>query len=315
MVDSYKDPVMNVRMHSLRSLSFTRLALATLLALLASGCGSASGAPPTPAGYWEGTVTTKEVPKKTPNMTMTREVEADFWFTVEWDKTRNLGIVSGEAEATYDAELKVDNLPKVTAPVPGGSVKFEPNVGGKLTDTDNRRKFPIVGVLSVNPETGKGSLILQKGAVIDTRSEQERLDDEAKGKQGPEATMEFTLRADPGVSGGLSGAAGSVNASADGTVTASAGGLEQSANVGGGGGNVIVKKIPMKPFDPFTSTPGKVEKRRGGPFAASFEEKGDSYSVKWTAKQMGGEASEVAELTPELREQIERLIEELNQRR
>src|SRR5688572_15794076 len=171
--------------------------MAVALACMASGSESASGAPPTPAGYWEGKVTTKEVPKKTPNMTMTREVEAEFWFTVDWDKTRNIGLVSGEADATYGAELKVDNLPKVTAPVPGGSVKFEPNVGGKLTDTDNRRKFPIVGVLTVDPETGKGSLILQKGAVVDGRTESQKLDDEAKGKQGPDAAMEFTLRADP----------------------------------------------------------------------------------------------------------------------
>ena len=294
---------------------FVAVAVCGLLSCIASGCGTASGAPPTPAGYWEGKVTTKEVPKKTPNMTMTREVEAEFWFTVDWDKTRNVGIVSGEADAIYGAELKVDNLPRVTAPVPGGSVKFEPNVGGKLTDTDNRRKFPIVGILTVDPETGRGSLILQKGAVVDTRTDSQKLDDEAKGKQGPDAAMEFTLRADPGVSGGLSGAAGSVNVGADGTVTAEAGGLEQSANVGGGKGNVIVKKIPMKPFDPFTSKPGEVEKRRGGPFAASFEEKGDNYTVKWTAKQMGGEEREPAELTKEMREQIEKLIEEIQRRR
>jgi hypothetical protein len=300
---------------NLRRLQTLGIALCGIAACLASGYESASGAPPTPAGYWEGKVTTKEVPKKTPNMTMTREVEAEFWFTVDWDKTRNVGLISGEADATYGAELKVDNLPKVTAPVPGGSVKFEPNVGGKLTDTDNRRKFPIVGVLTVDPETGKGSLILQKKAtVVDTRTESEKLDDEAKGKQGPDAAMEFTLRADPGVSGGLSGAAGSVNVGSDGTVTAEAGGLETSANTGGGG-NVIVKKIPMKPFDPFTSSPGDVEKRRGGPFAASFEDKGDNYTVKWTAKQMGGEAREPAELTPEMREQIERLVEELTRRR
>lgn len=151
--------------------------------------------------------------------------------------------------------------------------------------------------------------------MVDSRTDSQKLDDEAQGKQGPDAEMEFTLRADPGVSGGLSGAAGSVNASSDGTVTASAGGLEQGANVGGGKGNVIVKKIPMKPFDPFTSKPGQVEKRRGGPFAASFEDKGDNYTVKWSAKQMGGGANEAAELTPELREQIEKLVEELTRRR
>ena len=297
-----------------RSLSSAIVALSAVLAGLACGCGAANGGQPTPAGYWEGSVTNKETPKKTPNVTLTRGVEAEFWFTVDWDKTRNIGIVSGEADAKYEAELKVDNLPKVTAPVPGGSVKFEPNVGGKLTDTDNRRKFPIVGVLSVDPATGKGTLILRKGAVVDSRSESKRLDDEAKGKPGPDAEMEFTLRADPGVSGGLSGAAGSVNASSDGTVTAGAGGLEQGVNVGGGK-NVIIQKIPMKPFSPFLDGAGQVEKRRGGPFAASFEEKGNNYSAKWTAKQMGGEQREAVELTPEMKKQIEELVEQLNRRR
>lgn len=305
---------MNLWMKSVRSHLSVSYGILALLVCTVVGCGAADSIPPTPAGYWEGKVTTKEVPKQTPNMTMTREVEAEFWFTVDWDKARNVGIVSGEAEATYGAELKVDNLPKVTAPVPGGSVKFEPNVGGKLTDTDNRRKFPIVGVLSIDPATGTGTLILQKGTVVDSRTESQRLDDEAAGKQGPDAEMEFTLRADPGVSGGLSGAAGSVNVSSDGTVSASAGGLEQSANVGGGNGNVIVQKIPMKPFDPFTQSPGQVEKRSGGPYAAAFEEKGDNYSVKWTAKQIGGEQRDAVELTPEMRAQIERLMEELNPR-
>lgn len=295
-------------------LAWTVPALFPLLAGITCGCGQASGGPPTPAGYWEGSVSTKETPKKTPNVTLTRGCEADFWFTVDWDKTRNIGIVSGEADAKYEAELKVDNLPKVTAPVPGGSVKFEPNVGGKLTDTDNRRKFPVVGVISVDPTTGKGTMILRKAAAVDSRTESERLDDEAKGKSDPDAAMEFTLRADPGVSGGLSGAAGSINASSDGTVTAEAGGLEQGANVGGGS-NVIVQKIPMTPFTPFRDAAGQIEKRRGGPFAGSFEENGENFTSKWTAKQMGGEQPEPLELTPEMKKQIEDLINEINARR
>lgn len=290
------------------------VALSVALAGLACGCGTAQGET-TPAGYWEGSVSNKQTPKKTPNVTLTRGVEADFWFTVEWDKTRNIGIVSGEADARYESELKVDNLPKVTAPVPGGNVKFEPNVAGKLTDTDNRRKFPIFGVLSFDKATGKGNLILRKGAAVDSRTASERLDDEAKGMSGPDADMEFTLRADPGVSGGLSGAAGSVNVTSDGTVTAGAGGLEQGVNVGGGGSNIIVQKIPMKPFDPFMEGAGEVEKRRGGPFAASFEETGDSYSGKWTAKQMGGEKHDAIQLTPEMKKQIEEIVEQLSRRR
>jgi hypothetical protein len=289
-------------------------AIACLAVLLGSALSpSRASGQATPAGYWEGTATIKDIPKKTPNMTMTRDVTAEVWFTVEWDQTRNIGLVSGEADAVYDAKLTVDNLPKVTAPVPGGSVKFEPNVGGKLTDTDNRRKFPIYGVLMMDVGLGKGTLDLRKGSAGDSRSESERLDDEAKGKSGPDAPMEFTLRADPGVSGGLSGAAGSVNASADGTVTASAGGLEQGANVGGGGA-VIVKKIPMTPFSPFNDRPGHVEKRRGGPFVASFERKLDDYTARWNVKQVGGEQRELSELSPEVRKQIEDLVKELNRR-
>lgn len=59
--------------------------------------------------------------------------------------------------------------------------------------------------------------------------------------------MEFTLRADPGVSGSIGGAAGSVGISSSGRVSAGAMGAEASA----GGGNVIVQKIPMTPFSPF----------------------------------------------------------------
>jgi hypothetical protein len=298
-----------------RYLALAFLGLVALPACLA-GCGN--GGQATPAGYWEGSVTARETPLKDHARTLTRNVDAEFWFTVDWDKTRNIGYVSGEADAKYDAELKVENLPKVTAPVPGGSVKFEPNIGGKLTDTDNRRTFPIVGVLSIDQETGKGTLILQKATVVDSRTQRQRLDDEAKGVKGPDAPMEFTIRADPGVSGGISGAAGSVSANSDGTVTASAGGdasIEQSANLGGGGGGVIVQKIPMKPFSPFSDAAGKVEKRRGGPFAASFEEKSDKHTIKWTAKQMGGEQREPVELTPEMRRQIEQLVEQLNRRR
>ena len=125
----------------------TRIALTVLLAGLAGGCGEQGR--PTPAGYWEGTARASEIPMKDTVRTLTRTADAEFWFNVNWDPGRSTGTISGEAEAKYDAELKVDNLPKVTVPTPGGSVKFEPSVGGKLTDTDNRRKFPIVGVIAM----------------------------------------------------------------------------------------------------------------------------------------------------------------------
>ena len=280
------------------------LAVIALALFVATGCSEQGRA--SPGGYWEGTARASEIPMKDAVRTLTRTVEADFWFTVNWDAGRNLGTVSGEAEGKYDAELKVDNLPKVTVPTPGGSVKFEPSVGGKLTDTDNRRKFPIVGVLSVDPSTGAGTLLLQKvNAPAGTASQQ--LDREAGGSANFDAPMEFTLRADPGVSGSIGGAAGSVNFSSSGRVGVESMGASASA----GGGNVIVQKIPMAPFSPFTSKPGTVEKRSGGPFAATFEDRGEKHAFKWSAKQVGGEKREPPKLTPEGQRQLDTLLRTL----
>lgn len=283
------------------------MAVIALVLGVATGFGEQARA--TPGGYWEGTARARETPMKDPVRTLTRTAEVEFWFTVNWDARRNQGTVSGEAEAKYDAELKVDNLPKVTVPTPSGSVKFEPSVGGKLTDTDNRRKFPIIGVLSVDPSTGTGTLHLQKvNAPAGTRREQ--LDREAGGSRNFDAPMEFTMRADPGVSGTIGGAAGSLSLSSSGRVGVESMGAGASA----GGGNVIVKKIPMTPFSPFTSAPGKVEKRAGGPYAASFEDKGEKHAFKWSAKQVGGEQREPPKLTPEAQRQIDALIRRLGQR-
>ena len=102
------------------------------------------------------------------NKTLTRNVDAEFWFIVKWDPVAKIGTVAGEAEAKYDSELKVENLPKVTAPAPGGgTVKFEPSVGGKLTG-DNRRKFPVVGVLMVD-EIRFGHIAPSQGLVAGAR--------------------------------------------------------------------------------------------------------------------------------------------------
>ncbi len=282
--------------------------------LLASG-GESAAQPgrPTPAGYWEGNVSTREVPMKDPNKSLTRSVEADFWFNVKWDRERNIGYVTGEGNAKYDAELKVDNLPKVTAPAPGGgSVKFEPSVGGKLTESDNRRKFGIIGVLQVDLATGQGTLVLQKASPPPPGSRQQQLDDEAKGVRGPDAPMEFVMRADPGVSGGIGGAAGSINYDKGRVGGATKFGKDGKGTMSEGVDTglstaIIVKKIPMAPFSPFRDTPGKVEKRPNGPFAASFEERGEKFAVKWNAKQMGGE-QRTPVLTPEMMRQIEELL-------
>jgi hypothetical protein len=241
--------------------------------------------------------------------TLTRTVSADLWFTVRWDAARNVGVAVGEADATYGADLKVKNLPKVTAPVPGGNVSFEPEVGGTL-GSDNRRKIPIFGVLLVDPSTGRGSLVLQKGQSVDERTEAQRLDDEAKGVKPPGAPMDFTIRGDPGVSGGFAGAAGAVRYSG-GMVVGEAGGAEVGADVGASDGSVVLV-VPMVPFDPFSQNAGKVEKRPGGPYVASHEERGPKdLSIVWSAKQVGGESREMPRIPPDMQSRIDALVERL----
>jgi len=93
-----------------------RLLIAVGTLSILAGCGK-----PTPAGYWEGKASAKEIPLKDQFRTLTRSAETDFWFVVDWSPVNHTGVAVGEAEAVYDAELKVDNLPKVTAPVPGAA--------------------------------------------------------------------------------------------------------------------------------------------------------------------------------------------------
>jgi hypothetical protein len=240
--------------------------------------------------------------------TLTRDAEGKFWFVVTWDQSAGIGYATGEAECDYDAELKVINLPKVTAPVPGGNISFEPEVGGKLTDTNTRRTFPIVGVLKPPTDSSPGQLLLSKFLPPDDRTEQQKLDDEAAGRSHPsqDAPLEFTLQADPGVSGGLSGAAGSVSVGSEG-VNVSAGGVSQDLPGTGVNAGVIVQKIPMTPFSPFNDEPGAVEKRPGGPYAASYETKRENLTAKWIAVQGGGEQRTPPGLTPEMRREIDRL--------
>ena len=285
---------------------------AAIVCGLLAGCGpgGVEQGRATPAGYWEGTVSTKETPMKDGNKTLTRTVDAEFWFTVAWDPVAKTGTLSGEAEAKYDAELKVENLPKVTVPAPGGAtVKFEPSVGGKLTG-ENRRKFPVVGVLALD-DAGSGTLVLAKVSSPQNAR--------AAAPAPWDAPLEFTLRADPGVSGGISGKMGSLN------YDTKSGQLGGSANFGaldkggkgggsasqgvntGAGGDLIVQKIPMTPFTPFREAGGKVVKRPGGPYAASFEEKTEKSSVKWSAKQAGGEQREAPRISPEMQKQIDEL--------
>lgn len=279
--------------------------------LIASLAAHAQPGRATPAGYWEGKASAHEIPMKDPNKELTRSVEAEIWFTVTWDPRSRTGTLAGEADATYDAVLKVENLPKVTAPVPGGSVKFEPSVGGKIAG-DNKRKFPIVGVIMID-ENDKGSLYLRK---VDDRpqgSQQQQLDAEARGAKSFDAPMNFVMRADPGVSGGISKGGGNINYSR-GAISGGVGGASQEVQTGSEGPGVITQNIPMAPFSPFAPAGGTVTKRAGGPYVASYEEKAEKRTIKWTAKQMGGERREFA-LTPEMRRLIEEMVRELRAQR
>ena len=94
-----------------------------------------------------------------------------------------------------------------------------------------------------------------------------------------------TIRADPGVSAGFSGATVKGNSEAQ------------------------VIKIAMTPFSPFNGS-ATVAKRPDGPFAASFDKTGSNYSINWSARQMGGEQRKV-ELTPEMQQALQKRRQQL----
>jgi len=236
-----------------------RRALLPLIAALTLSCG----ATPQPTGYWEGKGTAMEKPMNDAVRKLTRQAEFEFWFTLA-----ESGDALGEIELKYDAELKVDGLPNVSAPVPGGTISFAPEVGGTLTDLDPTRRFPLVGIF--DGET----LVL---AVATPEADREPL--------------EFTIRADAGISGGLD------------VGRASVGGLSA------GEAQIIIHKIDMTPFSPFGAAV-PVEKRPGGPFAVSYEDRGESHVIEWSARQMGGENRQL-ELSPELESALQRLRQEL----
>lgn len=215
----------------------------------------------TPRGYWEGKGTVKEIPMND-HRTLTRSAVYDFWFTVG-----DGGDAVGEIEIVYDSELKVDNLPQITVPLPSSSMTFAPSVGGKITDLNPRRKFPLVGVLA-----------------------NQQLTLEIATPAADRPPIEFTIRADPGVSAGFNvqkGGPGSVK----------------------GSSATRVIKIPMTPFSPFNGS-AKVGKRPAGPFDASFDETGKNNSINWSARQMGGEQRKV-ELTPEMQQALQKLRQQL----
>lgn len=238
-----------------------RIAVIVLSLLLLSGCGRA-----TPEGYWEGKGRTSEVPLKDRFRQLTRKADFEFWFTAD-----RAGNAVGEIELVYDAELKVENLPSVSM----GMFSFNPSVGGRVTDLNPKRRFPLVGVLALEGE--QGQLALEIATPEDTRPK-----------------IEFTMRADPGVSAGLGG------------------GLVTIPGGAAGVGEVTVRRIDMKPFSPFGG-PAKVEKRPGGPFAARYEDRAEKYSIEWSARQAGGEQRRV-ERTRDMDDLIRKLRDQLNRR-
>lgn len=300
------------------SRSSVHTAAALLAAILAASAHAQTGRA-NPGGYWEGKASTREVPMKDANKELTRSVELEMWFTVKWDPSTGTGTVAGEGQAVYDSVLKVENLPKATAAVPGGTVKFEPSVGGRL-EGDNKRKFPIVGVIAVDAATGNGTMTLRK--VNDPAAAANPVPGAAPSWDAP---MEFVMRADPGVSGTMSKGGVAVSGDSKGRVSAgvesksgskgaeSKTGIGQGANTGLSA-EVIVRKIPMTPFSPFAEAPGNVSRRANGPFIASFEETTNTRVMKWSARQLAGEQREPT-LTPEMRREIEEMIREQRSRR
>jgi hypothetical protein len=202
---------------------------------------------------------------------LTRSAEFEFWFTLDEE-----GNVVGEIELDYDAKLTVKNLPQVTAPIPGGSISFAPEVGGQLADLDCRRRFPIVGVLSRD-----NTLILQIAIEEDKRE-----------------PLEFIIRGDVGVSAG--------------TIGVSGGGVQTGgAGVGGARYSEVVHKVDMVPFSPFNDSAPITERARGI-YTAHFEEKGENYAIEWSVHQVRGSEAEF-EISPELEIALRDLRRELSQ--
>lgn len=251
------------------------LAVVVVAAAIAIGCGG-SDAPSevdvdvedfgSPAGYWEGEGTVKETPLDDGVRTLTRNADFEFWFSLDSD-----GSALGEITLTYESVLTVSGLPNLSVPGVGGiSAGFDPEVGGEITDPDPKRIFPLVGVL------GEDGLVL--GMVSGEEPE----------------SIEFTIRADPGVSAGFDvGGAGSVG-------------------VEGGGAGTIAYVIEMTPFTPFADSDiAGVEKRPGGPYAAHFEFSGDNkLAIEWSAVQQSSDTQTV-EVTDEMRDALDALEQAL----
>ncbi|MEX0683250.1 MAG: hypothetical protein WD904_06045 [Dehalococcoidia bacterium] len=217
-----------------------------------------------PTGYWEGEGTAYETPIDDGVRTLTRDADFEFWFSLNSD-----GHATGEITLTYDSVLTVDGLPNLSLPGVGGvSAAFDPEVGGEITDEDPTRVFPLVGLYT----EGDGLILAM-----------------VPGEE-PDP-IEFTIRADPGVSAGFDvGGAGSVG-------------------IDGEGSGTIAYVIDMTPFTPFGSADfAEVEKRPGGPFAAHFEFNDDTYAIEWSAVQQTSDTQTV-DITDEMQDALDSLLE------
>lgn len=217
-----------------------------------------------PAGYWEGEGTLRSTPIDDDARRLTRDADFEFWFSLDAN-----GEAAGEVTLTYDAKLTVEGLPSLNFPGFGGiSAGFDPEVGGEITDEDPTRVFPLVGVY--NDDDG---LTLAMVA----------------GEEPP--PIEFTIRADPGVSAGFDvGGAGSV-------------GIE------GEGSGTIAYEIEMAPFTPFADTDhAEVEKRPGGPYAAHFEFSEEGVAIEWSAVQQTSDTQTV-DITDAMQEALDSLLQ------
>jgi len=186
-----------------------RLALSLVSLATLAACGTertpSSGGDPfaTPFGYWEGKGTFAITDMKDDYRHMERTAKFELWFNV-----RDEGEVTGEVEILYDANLTVKNLPQST-----GLVTFAPEIGGKVTDPDPSRRYPLEG------RYADGGMVL-KALIADDA-----------------APIMFTYRATAGLGIDVTG----------GQVAVGGGGTEM-VNAG-----EISEEMPMTPFDPFVA--------------------------------------------------------------
>lgn len=249
------------------------LAAVAVVAAIANGCGG-SDVPGeidvdvrnfgSPAGYWEGEGTLRQTPMDGVR-TLTRNADFTFWFSLDPQ-----GSALGEITLIYESVLTVRGLPEMSTPgVGGASASFKPEVGGEITDPDPTRIFPLVGILD------------EDGLVLGMVPGEEP------------RPIQFTIRADPGVSAGFDvGGGGNVG-------------------FGGEGAGTMTYAIEMVPFTPFAGSDiARVEKRPGGPHAAHFELTGENkLAIEWNAVQKSSVTQSI-EVTSEMRDALDALAQD-----